>query len=225
MIRIFDLLFALAALLLLAPVLVAVSLVVALTSPGGVFFRGTRVGIGGSDFEIIKFRSMIPDAEGQGKWNVGMGDPRLTPVGRFLRASKLDELPQFFNVVRGDMSLVGPRPELRFYVDMYTEREGRILTVRPGITDWASLVNYSQYQKFSEVLDPDEYYLSNIRPLKLHLQLFSIEEPPLRNYFAVLFWTFVNLFSRSITLPKRVQSSIAEYSRFNESFGGPMNEQ
>ena len=157
--RTLDFLVSLTGLILLLPVFAVLSLLVVLDSRGGVFFRGERVGLHGRSFKIFKFRSMIPDCEGKGKWNVGDNDDRITRVGHFLRKSKLDELPQLINVVKGDMSLVGPRPELRCYVDMYTEREMPILDNRPGITDWASITNFEQFKGFTAAADPDEYYL------------------------------------------------------------------
>ncbi len=209
--RILDFLGSAAALVVLSPLMIVISFVVALTSPGGVFFRGERVGQYGAPFYILKFRSMVRDAEGHGKWNVGMDDPRVTSIGRFLRASKLDELPQFINVLRGDMSLVGPRPELRYYVNMYTDEESQILSMRPGITDWASLVNYSQYREFTQADDPDDYYLTSVRPLKLYLQLYQLKHQSVADYLRVLLWTAARLVRKNLALPKDVQTAIWDF--------------
>lgn len=138
--RLFDIVASFVGLVVLSPIMLILSLLIVIDSKGGVFFRGERVGQYGKTFRIFKFRSMIPDCEGKGKWNVGDKDSRITHMGHFLRKSKLDELPQLINVLKGDMSFVGYRPELRYYIDMYTEKEMPILDLKPGITDWASIL-------------------------------------------------------------------------------------
>lgn len=210
--RTLDFLVSLTGLILLLPVFAVLSLLVVLDSRGGVFFRGERVGLHGRSFKIFKFRSMVPDCEGKGKWNVGDNDDRITRVGHFLRKSKLDELPQLINVVKGDMSLVGPRPELRCYVDMYTEREMPILDNRPGITDWASITNFEQFKGFTAAADPDEYYLNVLRPLKLTLQLYYREHMSLKNDFRCLLWTAYKVITHSSRLPADVQSIVDGYT-------------
>ncbi|MCH3918176.1 MAG: sugar transferase [Spirochaetia bacterium] len=202
--RLFDIILSGIGLIILSPFLLVIACIITITSPGGVFFRGVRVGKNGRLFRIFKFRSMIPDCEGKGRWNVGDKDPRITKIGHFLRKSKLDELPQLINVFIGDMSLVGPRPELQYYVDMYTEKEKRILCRRPGITDWASLVNISQYKAFTEVNDPDKYYLNYIRPIKLKLQLYYVDHHSLYEDLEILILTVWNIISHSHKCPKRI---------------------
>lgn len=215
--RTVDILVSLLGLILLAPVFIILSLIIALDSKGGVFFRGERVGLNGKTFRIFKFRSMLPDCEGKGKWNVGDNDSRITRVGHFLRKSKLDELPQLINVLKGDMSLVGPRPELRCYVDMYTEREMPILDNRPGITDWASITNFEQFKGFTDAADPDEYYLKVLRPLKLTLQLYYRENMSLKTDLRCLFWTAFKVVTRSKKLPGDIQAIVDGYfARFEE---------
>lgn len=215
--RTVDILVSLLGLILLAPVFIVLSLIIALDSKGGVFFRGERVGLNGKSFRIFKFRSMLPDCEGKGKWNVGDNDSRITRVGHFLRKSKLDELPQLINVLKGDMSLVGPRPELRCYVDMYTEREMPILDNRPGITDWASITNFEQFKGFTDAADPDEYYLKVLRPLKLTLQLYYRENMSLKTDLRCLFWTAFKVVTRSKKLPGDIQAIVDGYfARFEE---------
>lgn len=209
--RAFDLAASLAGLVLLSPVFLAVSAVIALDSPGGVFFRGTRVGRHGRDFRIFKFRSMAPGCEGKGNWNVGDRDPRITRVGHFLRKTKLDELPQLINVVRGEMSLVGPRPELRCYVDMYTDEEKRILDLRPGITDWASMVNFEQFREFTGSDDPDRLYLERIRPLKLRLQLYYRDHHGFFSDIRCILWTVYKVLTRSKRLPPEIREIVDEY--------------
>lgn len=206
--RLFDILVSLIGLVILWPIFLVLALLIVLDSPGGVFFRGVRVGQHGKDFKIYKFRSMRPDCEGKGKWNVGDNDDRITRMGHFLRKSKLDELPQLINVLKGDMSLVGPRPELRVYIDMYTEREMPILELRPGITDWASITNFEQFKGFTEAVDPDQYYLDVVRPVKLELQLYYHAHHGLWDDFRCLCWTAYKVITRSRKLPKEVQEIV-----------------
>ena len=187
--RLFDIVVSSLGLLILSPLLIVLSLIIVCDTPGGVFFRGPRVGKGGKTFRIFKFRSMVADCEGKGKWNVGDDDNRITRTGHFLRKTKLDELPQLINVLKGDMSFVGPRPELQVYVDMYTEQEKKILNMKPGITDYASIVNFDQFKTFTQALDPDEAYLTYIRPLKLKLQLYYSEHHSFFGDIRLLFWT------------------------------------
>lgn len=206
--RVFDVTVSLLALTVLFPVMVILALLIVLDSPGGVFFRGVRVGQHGKDFKIYKFRSMRPDSEGKGKWNVGDNDDRITRMGHFLRNSKLDELPQLINVLKGDMSLVGPRPELRCYTDMYTEREKPILDLKPGITDWASITNFQQFKGFTEAADPDQYYLEVVRPVKLELQLYYRRSHSFANDIRCLCWTAYKVLTRSQKLPKEVREIV-----------------
>lgn len=198
-------------LLVLSPIMIVLAILVVLDSPGGVFFRGERVGLHGKTFRIFKFRSMIPDCEGKGKWNVGDKDDRITKMGHFLRKSKLDELPQLLNVLKGDMSLVGPRPELKYYVDMYTEEEKPILDLKPGITDWASMANFEQFKGFTEASDPDKFYLEKVRPLKLKLQLYYRYH---HNFFEDIYcilYTVYKVVTRSQKLPKEIQKIVDDY--------------
>lgn len=206
--RFLDLVISLIGLALLLPFLLIIALGIALTSRGGVFFRGVRVGRHGEPFRIFKFRTMRPDSEGNGAWNVGVRDTRVTPIGLFLRKTKLDELPQLLNVLRGEMSLVGPRPELQHYVDMYTDEERRILEFKPGITDWASLVHIDQFAVFSSAEDPDEAYLSQVRPVKLKLQLYYLDNNSLLGDAKILLWTILRLVVHDAPLPKSVQQVV-----------------
>ena len=198
-------------LVILSPVCLILAICIVADSPGGVFFRGPRVGKNGKIFYIYKFRSMVKDAEGHGKWNVGDNDTRITRMGHFLRKSKLDEIPQLINVFKGDMSLVGYRPELKYYVDMYTEREKPILDLKPGITDWASITNFDQFVGFTKASDPDEYYLEVVRPLKLELQLYYRYHHNLLDDFRCIVWTGYKVLTRSSRLPKEIQKIVDEY--------------
>lgn len=209
--RLLDIVISFLSLVILFPLFVVIAALVMVTSPGGVFFRGVRVGQYGKPFKIYKFRSMVKDAEGNGKWNVGNNDERITPIGRFLRITKIDELPQLINVLKGDMSLVGPRPELQIYVDMYTEEEKKILDLKPGITDWASLANFDQYRIFTRAKDPDEAYLKYIRPLKLKLQLYYRYNNSMLIDLKIILWTIYKVIFRSKRLPKEIEAIVAEY--------------
>lgn len=215
--RLFDIVCSFIGLVCLSPILLIISLVIVLDSKGGVFFRGVRVGQHGKDFRIFKFRSMKPDCEGKGKWNVGDDDDRITKVGHFLRKSKVDELPQLINVLIGDMSFVGPRPELRYYVDMYTERELPILDQKPGITDWASMANIAQFKGFTEAADSDEYYLKVVRPLKLELQLYYRYHHSFFGDIKCILWTVYKVLTKSPRLPKDVQAIVDDYQNKNDN--------
>lgn len=202
-------------LVILSPICLILAICIVADSPGGVFFRGPRVGKNGKVFYIYKFRSMVKDAEGHGKWNVGDNDTRITRMGHFLRKSKLDEIPQLINVFKGDMSLVGYRPELKYYVDMYTEREKPILDLKPGITDWASITNFDQFIGFTKATDPDQYYLNVVRPLKLKLQLYYRYHHNLRDDFRCIMWTGYKVLTRSSRLPKEIQKIVDDYKDTN----------
>ena len=169
--RVFDLACSIVGLLLLAPIYFLLAILIKLTSTGPVFYRGQRVGRLGRPFRIYKFRSMVTNAEQLGGPSTSDFDPRITTVGRFMRKCKLDELPQLLNVLMGDMSLVGPRPEVQKYVDMYTPEELVLLELRPGITDWASIWNSDEGAVLAISDDPDKAYEELIRPTKLQLQL------------------------------------------------------
>lgn len=162
---------------MLAPLLLWIGRRIRKEDSGSVFYRGERVGMEGRTFRIFKFRTMIVDADKTGVSSTSDEDPRITNTGRFLRKHKLDELPQLINVLKGEMSLVGPRPEVARYVDMMTKEErGAILSVRPGITDWASLWNNDEGAVLAGSSDPEKAYLEEIRPEKIRLQLKYVQE-------------------------------------------------
>lgn len=210
--RLFDIVVSLFGLIVLSPIMLVLALIIVIDSPGGVFFRGPRVGKNGETFRIFKFRSMVKDCEGKGKWNIGDNDSRITRTGHFLRKTKLDELPQLINVLIGNMSFVGPRPEIRVYVDMYTEEEKKILDLKPGITDYASIVNSSQFKTFTEATDPDTAYLEYIRPLKLKLQLYYWEHHSFFGDIRIIFWTLWKVLSKTKSVPKEIQYIVNEHS-------------
>lgn len=211
--RIFDLIASILGIIILSPIFLIVSLLIILDSPGGVFFRGERVGQFGKIFRIYKFRSMKPDCEGKGKWNVGDNDDRITKIGHFLRKSKLDEIPQLINVIKGEMSLVGYRPELKYYTDMYTNEEKKILDLKPGITDWASMTNFDQFKSFTEAKDPDIFYLEEVRPLKLKLQLYYRYNNNFWTDIYCIFYTVYKVITHSQKLPKNIQKIVDDYKK------------
>lgn len=180
---------ALTGLLLLSPILLFVVWRIKQEDGGPVFYRGERVGLHGKPFRIFKFRTMVVDAERLGASSTSDDDQRITNIGKFLRQNKLDELPQLINVLVGDMSLVGPRPEVKKFTDLYTDEEKVILTVRPGITDWASLWNPDEGALLKGSLDPDKDYLEKIRPEKIRLQLKYVRERSFWTDIKIIFLT------------------------------------
>jgi lipopolysaccharide/colanic/teichoic acid biosynthesis glycosyltransferase len=190
--RAFDLAAAVAGLAVLSPLLVAVGVAVKLDSLGPMLYLGTRTGRGGKPFRMLKFRTMVTDAERIGGPSTGLGDPRVTRVGRFLRRCKLDELPQLVNVVRGEMSLVGPRPEVPQYTAEYQGDELLILAVKPGITDFASL----EFIRLDEALgsdEPDRVYEEKVRPVKNALRVRYAREQSFRTDLSILLRTLRGL--------------------------------
>jgi len=173
--RSFDLILSLLGLIVLAPPLAALALLIKLDSPGPVFYRGVRAGRFGKPFRIFKFRTMVMNADKIGGPSSAADDPRITRVGQFLRRYKLDELPQLLNVAKGEMSLVGPRPEVLQEVLLYTEEEKRLLEVRPGITDWASIRFRNEGEILRGSADPHAAYREKIRPEKIRLGLEYVE--------------------------------------------------
>lgn len=193
MIRFLDILFSLLGLIILLPVFLIVAVLIKCSSKGPVFFLQKRVGKGNRDFSLIKFRTMYQDADRKGLLTVGQRDPRITPVGYFLRKYKIDELPQLINVLKGDMSLVGPRPEVRKYVDLYNDEQRQILNFRPGITDLASIKYVNENEILSQAEDPEAYYIQYIMPDKIRLNLEYLRQPTLKKYFSIIFKTFFSI--------------------------------
>jgi lipopolysaccharide/colanic/teichoic acid biosynthesis glycosyltransferase len=194
--RIFDFLVALLLLLLLLPVFLLVAVIIKCDTSGKVFFIQQRVGKDNQDFGIIKFRTMIADAEKNGQLTIG-NDSRITRSGKFLRKYKLDELPQLFNVLKGDMSLVGPRPEVRKYVSLYNEEQKKVLSVKPGITDPASIRFADENHLLAGCENPEEKYIREIMPAKLKLNLEYIERQSFLNDIKILFQTVFRIFLRN----------------------------
>ncbi len=193
--RAFDFVVAGAGFVLLLPLLAVIALAVAVSSPGPVLFRQHRVGMHGRPFEILKFRTMTHAPQGQGPLVTAAGDRRITAVGRFLRATKLDELPQLWNVVRGDMSLVGPRPEVPKYVALYPPGVAEeVLSVRPGITDEASILYRDEAEVLARAPDPERAYVEEVLPRKLALYQQYARHHSLRGDVGILLRTLASLF-------------------------------
>jgi lipopolysaccharide/colanic/teichoic acid biosynthesis glycosyltransferase len=174
--RLFDIFISLIGLICLLPFLLLIMILISIDSRGGVFYLQTRVGINNKDFRLFKFRTMHVNADKKGLLTVGGRDSRITRIGYYLRKYKLDELPQLLNVFFGTMSLVGPRPEVRKYVDSYTIEQAKILEVKPGITDYASLEYFDENELLAKSQEPEKTYIEEIMPAKLKLNAKYIEE-------------------------------------------------
>lgn len=187
--RLFDFTAALGGLILLSPLFLLISILIKSDSDGPIFYRQIRVGKGGRDFQLLKFRSMKCNSDEQGLLTVGDKDSRITKTGYYLRKYKLDELPQLINVLKGEMSFVGPRPEVRKYVDLYNAEQKTVLNVRPGITDIASI----RYKNESEILkqsdDPEKFYIENIMPDKLSMNISYLKESSFFRDVKIIFQT------------------------------------
>lgn len=191
--RLFDIFASGFGLIVLSPLFAVLAIWIKCDSPGPVFYRQVRVGRGNRDFRIFKFRSMRPDSDKLGLITVGGHDPRVTRSGYYIRKYKLDEFPQLINVFKGDMSLVGPRPEVRKYVDMYTPEQMRVLEVRPGITSLASLRYRNENELLAGTDDPDRCYVEKIMPDKLAIDLKYVEHATLWNDIKLIFSTFMEI--------------------------------
>jgi lipopolysaccharide/colanic/teichoic acid biosynthesis glycosyltransferase len=194
--RIFDLVASFLALCFFAPLMIIIVMIIALTSGAPVFYRGQRTGLGGKPFRILKFRTMVTDAESRGGPSTALHDPRLTRLGKFLRKYKLDELPQLINVLRGEMSIVGPRPQVEQYTKLYSEDEKIILTVKPGLTDYASI----EFINLDDILgdgDVDAKYLHEIEPKKNRLRMKYAKEHSFGGDLRIIFQTAKQLIFRA----------------------------
>jgi len=193
--RFFDLILSLIGLLILVPILFFITILIKISSSGPVFYKQVRVGKNNKDFEIFKFRTMHVNADKKGLLTVGGRDPRVTSIGYYLRKFKLDELPQLINVFKGDMSFVGPRPEVRQFVNIYSEIQKKVLNVKPGITDLASIEFRNENEILSKEDDPNQYYIDCIMPKKLEINLKYIAQRNLLKYFTVIIKTIKVIFN------------------------------
>ena len=193
MIRFFDFILSLVGLVVLAPIFIVLAIWIKIDSTGPVFYKQVRVGQNGIDFGLFKFRSMVVDADKKGLITVGGRDPRITRSGYFIRKYKLDELPQLINVLVGDMSLVGPRPEVRKYVDLYTDEQQKVLSVKPGITDYASIEYMDENEVLGKSSDPEKTYIEEIMPEKIKYNMKYIQNKNVSEYFKIIFLTLLKI--------------------------------
>lgn len=177
---------------MLSPVLLVVAVLIVLDSKGGIFYKQKRVGLNGDEFGLYKFRTMRPDSD-KVKITVGDRDPRVTDVGFYLRKYKLDELPQLLNILKGEMSVVGPRPEVKQYVDLYNENQLAVLTVKPGLSDLATLEYVNESEILAKSDNPEDTYVNVIMPDKLKLNLQYIDRQSFMLDLAIIFKTFARI--------------------------------
>lgn len=192
-IRFFDFVLSLVGLVILAPIFIVLAVWIKIDSVGPVFYKQIRVGQNGKDFGLFKFRSMVVDADKKGLITVGGRDPRITRSGYFIRKYKLDELPQLINVLVGDMSLVGPRPEVRKYVELYDDEQNKVLSVKPGITDYASIEYMDENEILGKSTDPEKTYIEEIMPEKIKYNMKYIKNRSLIEYFKIIFLTVLKI--------------------------------
>ncbi len=197
MIRLLDVFFSVIGILLLSPLLLIIGILIKLTSKGPFLYKQERVGYFNSNFEVLKFRTMKVNSDKLGLLTVGGRDPRITKIGFYLRKYKLDELPQLFNVLSGKMCLVGPRPEVRKYVNLYTLEQQKILTIKPGITDWASIIYREENSILEKSNDPEADYINVIIPDKIKYNLIFIEKYNSIEYLKIIFVTIWKIIKKN----------------------------
>jgi lipopolysaccharide/colanic/teichoic acid biosynthesis glycosyltransferase len=191
--RIFDLFFSFLGILFLLPIYIIIAILIKIDSNGDILYKQERIGKNGIPFYVFKFRTMIPNAFSKGALTVGSRDPRVTNIGFYLRKYKLDELPQLFNVFLGEMSFVGPRPEVKKYTDLYNAEQKKVLSVAPGITDYASIKFRNENDLLSESDDPEKLYIDQIMPEKLNLNLKYINDNNVFKDIKIIFNTFYTI--------------------------------
>lgn len=191
--RIFDISVSLIILTIILPFGIFIALWIAFESKGGVFYKQERIGLNGKPFYLFKFRSMRQYADKLGKLTVGMRDPRITNSGYIIRKFKLDELPQFINVLKGEMSIVGPRPEVKEYVELYDDEQCKVLNVKPGITDYASIEYFNENELLGQSENPKETYIKEILPAKLALNKKYIQNPTIWHDLKIMWLTFLKI--------------------------------
>lgn len=187
--RLLDIFFSFTGLLVLSPLLLFIAFRIKADSKGNIFYKQKRVGKNGREFYLLKFRTMKAGSDAKDLLTYGGNDARITKFGAFLREYKLDELPQLFNVLIGQMSIVGPRPEVKKYVDLYSEEQRRILAIKPGITDLASIQFIDENELLAEQSNPEQYYIEKIMPEKIRLNEVFISSPTVYNYFRIILLT------------------------------------
>lgn len=193
--RLFDIIFSIIGIIILLPLLVIVGFAIIIDSKGGVFYTQQRVGLNNLEFNLFKFRTMKTNSDKKGLLTVGSNDVRITKVGVFLRKYKIDELPQLFNVFNGSMSFVGPRPEVRKYVNLYNKQQVKVLSVKPGITDFASIKYFNENDLLAKSNNPEQTYINEIMPNKLKLNLDYIEKKSFALDIKIIIKTIAKIFS------------------------------
>jgi len=193
--RIIDIIASTIGIILLLPLFIIIYLIIVLESRGGGFYKQVRVGKNDKDFGLLKFRTMRSGSDKKGLLTVGGRDPRITRTGYYLRKYKLDELPQLFNVLIGEMSLVGPRPEVRKYVDLYNEKQKKVLQIKPGITDYASIEFSNENDILGRAENPEKIYIEEIMPKKLELNLKYISEQSMLTDLKIILRTIIKIVS------------------------------
>lgn len=196
LIRLADLILSAFGLILLSPFLLCLIVIIKLTSSGPVLYVQNRVGKHNKDFQLFKFRTMYVGSDSKGLLTIGAKDNRVTPIGQFLRKYKIDELPQLINVLKGEMSLVGPRPEVRKYVDMYTPEQMEVLSIAPGITDYASIVYKNENEILAQSSEPEQFYIQTILPEKIRLNFAYLRNRTIVQYFRIIFLTISGIFTK-----------------------------
>lgn len=191
--RIFDILFSSLVLIFFLPFGLLIAIFIFLGSKGSAFYTQERVGQFGKPFKLLKFRTMKLNADKYGSLTVGMRDPRITKIGYFLRRSKLDEFPQFLNVLKGEMSVVGPRPEVQEYVNYYNNEQKKILNLKPGITDYASLEFFKENEILGASDDPQKTYIEIVMPKKIEINQRYLQNPTLAKDLKIIYMTFLKM--------------------------------
>ncbi|MBT6746095.1 MAG: sugar transferase [Flavobacteriales bacterium] len=194
--RLFDIIFSLIVLLTLLPIFIVVAVLIIVDSKGGIFFKQIRVGKNNVDFSLFKFRTMTVGSDKKGQITIGNKDSRITKVGSILRKYKLDEFPQLINILNGEMSIVGPRPEVRKYVELYTKEQLNVLSVKPGLTDYASLEYINESEILGNSEDPNQTYINEIMPLKLKLNLKYISKISFITDLSLIFKTIIRILAK-----------------------------
>ena len=195
MIRLLDIIFSTLGIIILLPLFMIICLIIKADSKGGCFYIQERIGKDGKPFGIYKFRTMRCGADVDGLLTIGTHDKRITRVGTFLRKTKIDELPQLWNVLKGEMSIVGPRPEVEKYVLLYSEEQRKVLNIRPGITDYASIEYVNENDILSQASDPDRAYIEKVMPHKIKLSMRYLEHYCVSEYLKIIFLTLKKIIS------------------------------
>lgn len=193
--RFLDILFSTTGILILSPLIIYISIRIKMDTTGNIFYKQKRVGKGGKEFYLYKFRTMRAESDKVNLLTYGGNDERITGFGSFLRRYKLDEMPQLVNVLMGNMSIVGPRPEVKKYVDLYTTEQRMILNVKPGITDMASIRFINESDLLAQQSNPEQYYIEHIMPEKIRLNMIFITQPTVFNYVKIIVLTLKKIVS------------------------------